>query len=133
RAQDDLAQLRVGHVVAAERGLPQLVAVDRAVAVLDQVAQAFEHARLQRHERVVAAQFALGDGELEGLEAGQDAGHEWRTFGPARPTSRCGGDSPLPRLSCMRGPGAMSWWSGVRFPPSPGLKACCSRVTGLGG
>ncbi|PZQ15428.1 MAG: hypothetical protein DI564_08840 [Rhodanobacter denitrificans] len=58
RLQHDLGQLGVSDVgLAPDRG-HQLVAADRAVAVLDQIGQAVEHARRQRTQAAVLGQLA---------------------------------------------------------------------------
>jgi len=77
RAQHDLRELRVGYVGAAEHGLHQLIAADRAIAVLDQETQAFEHARRQGYSFVAKPQFAGGEIEFVLPETITDDGHEY--------------------------------------------------------
>src|SRR3546814_14771624 len=58
-AQHRLRQLRIGDVGTAEHGLHQFVAADRAIAVLDQATQAFEHACRQGDDVAAMEQLVL--------------------------------------------------------------------------
>jgi hypothetical protein len=73
RAHDDLAELRIGYVAAPEDRSNQFVAGDRPVAVLDQVQQAFEHARLQGDRLAVPAEFARRGVQHAGAEVESQA------------------------------------------------------------
>ncbi len=68
-AQDDLGELRIGDIAAREHRAGELVAIDGALAVLDQVHQALEHPRRQRHRGIVVQQLALGQVQHVAAEA----------------------------------------------------------------
>ncbi len=69
RLQHGLAEQRVGDVDFAPDGRDQLVAPDRAVAVLDEIDEHVEHFRRQRRERAAVAQLARGRVDRAGAEA----------------------------------------------------------------
>ena len=69
RLQHGLAEQRIGDVEFAPDGGDQLVAADRAVAVLDEIDQHVEDFRRQRCERAAAAQLARGRIDRAGAEA----------------------------------------------------------------
>jgi hypothetical protein len=78
RPQHHLRELRVGYVRAAEDRLHQLVAIDRAIAMLDQATQALEDAGGQRDGKAVAPQLMLGEIEDMIAEAIADGRHGYR-------------------------------------------------------